>query len=135
MGGHVTNTVSRSICQHIYLLCWHLGDCTSLTGALCLEHDVHRSIHTSCFGSMPVMGGSQDEERMKKAVNLVPTHKELNAMLARTPAEEALFDRLDAELQWPQIPLGKVTLDCGLLVSAFSMRLHYCCSRHGTCAL
>ena len=44
---------------------------------------------------------------MKKAVNVVPTHKELNAMLARTPAEETLFNNLDAELQWPQIPLGK----------------------------
>lgn len=45
---------------------------------------------------------------MKKAMNVVPSHRELNAMLARTPAEEALFNRLDAELQWPQIPLGEI---------------------------
>ena len=52
----------------------------------------------------------QDEERMKRAVNVVPSHRELNAMMARNPAEEELFNRLDAELPWPQIPLG--TLGC-----------------------
>ena len=48
----------------------------------------------------------QDEERMKRAVNVVPSHSELNAMMARNPAEEELFNRLDAELPWPQIQLG-----------------------------
>lgn len=49
----------------------------------------------------------QDEERMKKATNVVPSHQQLNALLARTPDEEALFNKLDAELQWPQIPVGE----------------------------
>ena len=43
----------------------------------------------------------QDEERLKKAVNTVPTHAELNAMLARSEEERAKFDRMDAELWWP----------------------------------
>lgn len=43
----------------------------------------------------------QDEERLKKAVNAVPSRQELNAMLARSEAEQVEFDRLDRELSWP----------------------------------
>ena len=44
---------------------------------------------------------AQDEERLKKAVNQVPTNEELNAMLARSETELQLFNRLDQELEWP----------------------------------
>ena len=43
----------------------------------------------------------QDEERLKKAVNQVPTNEELNGMIARSKDELQLFNRLDAELAWP----------------------------------
>ena len=43
----------------------------------------------------------QDEERLKKAVNQVPSHEELNAMVARSEPELALFNQMDAELDWP----------------------------------
>lgn len=43
----------------------------------------------------------QDEERLKKAVNAVPSREELNAVLARSEAERVEFDRLDRELSWP----------------------------------
>jgi hypothetical protein len=43
----------------------------------------------------------QDEERMKKALNEVPSHAELNAMLARTEEERQLWDKMDAEHEWP----------------------------------
>ncbi len=43
----------------------------------------------------------QDEERLKKAVNAVPSRQELNAQLARSEAERVEFDRLDRELSWP----------------------------------
>ncbi|BDA42833.1 ATP-dependent helicase BRM [Coccomyxa sp. Obi] len=43
----------------------------------------------------------QDEERLKKAVNAVPSRQELNAQLARSEAERVEFDRLDCELSWP----------------------------------
>ena len=39
----------------------------------------------------------QDQDRSTKAVNTVPTPHELNEMLARTPEEMALFERLDKE--------------------------------------
>jgi SWI/SNF-related matrix-associated actin-dependent regulator of chromatin subfamily A protein 2/4 len=42
-----------------------------------------------------------DTARAGVAANDVPTHAAVNAMLARTPEEEALFNRLDAELDWP----------------------------------
>lgn len=45
--------------------------------------------------------GVQDEERLKKAVNAVPSRQELNAQLARSEAELVEFDRLDHELSWP----------------------------------
>ena len=51
--------------------------------------------------------GLQDEERMKKAVNKVPTPAELNRMLARTPKEVDLFDKLDAQPGWPIVPSGQ----------------------------
>lgn len=44
---------------------------------------------------------------MKKAVNKVPTLAELNRMLARTAKEVDLFDKLDAQGDWPVIPTGK----------------------------
>ena len=43
----------------------------------------------------------QDEERLKKAVNQVPSHEELNAMVARSEPELQLFNQMDAELDWP----------------------------------
>ena len=43
----------------------------------------------------------QDEERLKKAVNQVPSHEELNAMVARSESELQLFNQMDAELDWP----------------------------------
>ena len=43
----------------------------------------------------------QDEERLKKAVNAVPSRQELNGQLARSEAERVEFDRLDRELSWP----------------------------------
>ena len=45
--------------------------------------------------------GSQDEERLKKAVNQVPSNEELNAMVARSAGELELFNQLDRELEWP----------------------------------
>ncbi|KAK9816457.1 hypothetical protein WJX72_000543 [[Myrmecia] bisecta] len=49
----------------------------------------------------------QDEERLKRAVNHVPSHAELNAMVARSEEERLAFDRMDAELQWPLPPLDE----------------------------
>lgn len=43
---------------------------------------------------------------MKKAVNKVPTPAELNRLLARSPKEVDLFDKLDAQLPWPSLPSG-----------------------------
>ena len=43
----------------------------------------------------------QDEDRLKKAVNSVPSHAELNVMLARSEEERVRFDRMDANLDWP----------------------------------
>ncbi len=43
----------------------------------------------------------QDEERTKRALNVVPTLEELNAATARTPEELTLFNRLDHEWDWP----------------------------------
>ena len=55
--------------------------------------------------STPLLNASsavaQDEERLKKAVNQVPTNEELNAMLSRSETELQLFNRLDQELEWP----------------------------------
>lgn len=48
----------------------------------------------------------QDEERMKKAVNKVPTAAEMNRMLARSPQEVDLFDKMDARSDWPTVPTG-----------------------------
>ena len=44
---------------------------------------------------------AQDEERLTKATNSVPSHAELNAMVARSEEERQTFDRMDAELPWP----------------------------------
>lgn len=49
---------------------------------------------------------AQDEDRLKRAVNTVPTHAELNAMLARSEQERLIFDHLDRTLAWPE-PAGK----------------------------
>lgn len=49
----------------------------------------------------------QDEERMKKAVNKIPTPAELNRLLARTPREVDLFDKLDAQPDWPVLSTGE----------------------------
>ncbi len=45
--------------------------------------------------------GPQDEERLKKALNQVPSNEELNAMLARSADELVLFNRLDRDMEWP----------------------------------
>ena len=39
----------------------------------------------------------QEEDRLKKAVNAVPSPAELNAMIARSPEEEAQFAAMDAQ--------------------------------------
>ena len=57
----------------------------------------------------------QDEERLKKALNQVPTNEELNAMIARSEVELQLFDRLDAELAWPDQE-GKPPPECLILL-------------------
>ena len=44
---------------------------------------------------------------MTKAVNKVPTPAELNRLLARTPKEVDLFDKLDAQPDWPHLPNSK----------------------------
>ena len=43
---------------------------------------------------------------MKKAVNKVPTAAELNRMLARNDKEVEIFDKMDAQPEWPTIPSG-----------------------------
>lgn len=43
----------------------------------------------------------QDEERTKVGLNQVPSLPEMNQMLARTPQELELFEKLDKELEWP----------------------------------
>ena len=54
-------------------------------------------------GARACGAGAQDEERLKKAINTVPTHAELNAMVARGEPEREAFDRMDAELSWPSL--------------------------------
>lgn len=44
---------------------------------------------------------AQDEERLKKAVNQVPSNEDLNVMIARSEQELRLFNQLDRELDWP----------------------------------
>ena len=60
-------------------------------------------------------------------MNEVPSHRALNAMLARTSDEEALFNKLDAELQWPQIPLGEPSDSGAVEMSRASATLQKCC--------
>ncbi|KAK9785522.1 hypothetical protein WJX73_005391 [Symbiochloris irregularis] len=43
----------------------------------------------------------QDEERTKVGLNEVPSLQEMNKMLARTPEELELFEKLDHEIEWP----------------------------------
>lgn len=50
----------------------------------------------------PPWRGAQDEDRLKRAVNAVPTHAERNAALARSEQERLIFDHLDASLPWPE---------------------------------
>jgi len=57
----------------------------------------------------------QDEERMKKAVNKVPSPAELNRLLARSAKEVDLFDKLDAQPIWPIMPTGTSTPPPSLL--------------------
>jgi hypothetical protein len=45
-----------------------------------------------------------DEERLKRAQNVVPAWSELNRSWARTPEEFQLFERLDRELQVGRAP-------------------------------
>lgn len=49
---------------------------------------------------------------MTKAVNKVPTPAELNRMLARTPKEVDLFDKLDAQPDWPYLPNSTRSFPC-----------------------
>lgn len=58
------------------------------------------AIGESPFADAPA-AGLQDEERLKKAVNQVPSNEELNAMVARSEDELVLFNQLDREMQWP----------------------------------
>lgn len=72
----------------------------------------------------------QDEERLKKAVNQVPTNEELNAMIARSEAELQLFHRLDAELAWPDQE-GKPPPECFIrLHSSLNKSVHKSCGMH-----
>ena len=41
----------------------------------------------------------QDEDRLKRARNVVPSWSELNRQLARSEEEFQLFERMDAELE------------------------------------
>ena len=50
--------------------------------------------------SLPKAWGMQDEERTKQGLNEVPAPSEMNAMLARSPEELELFERMDAEMPW-----------------------------------
>ena len=52
-----------------------------------------------------------DADRLAAASNVVPTHGEVNARLARTPEERALYDRMDAELDWPDAVRGRGLAD------------------------
>lgn len=42
---------------------------------------------------------TQDEDRLRRAENVVPPLEELNRMLARGPDEFELFQKMDRELQ------------------------------------
>ena len=42
----------------------------------------------------------QDEDRAKQGLNEVPSSSDMNAMLARSPNELQLFERMDAEMPW-----------------------------------
>eukprot|EP01025_Chloroclados_australasicus_P051112 TRINITY_DN5944_c0_g3_i1.p1 TRINITY_DN5944_c0_g3~~TRINITY_DN5944_c0_g3_i1.p1 ORF type:complete len:428 (-),score=39.21 TRINITY_DN5944_c0_g3_i1:276-1559(-) len=42
-----------------------------------------------------------DETRLSVANNEVPSHEELNAMIARSDSELKIFNKMDVELQWP----------------------------------
>ena len=42
----------------------------------------------------------QDEDRAKQGLNEVPSPGDMNAMLARSPEELQLFERMDAEMPW-----------------------------------
>ncbi len=69
---------------------------------------------------------------MKKAVNVVPTNSELNACLARSDDEKVLFDRLDAELEWPAESTG-VGRSCRVLLPSRSS--HSCPALPSFCVL
>jgi hypothetical protein len=40
----------------------------------------------------------------------VPTHAQLNAMVARGEAEREEFDRMDAQLEWPSLEGARACL-------------------------
>ena len=52
----------------------------------------------------------QDEDRTQQGFNSVPDAAEMNTMLARGSDEFALFERMDAEMAWPQPASGKALL-------------------------
>ena len=49
----------------------------------------------------------QDEDKLQRAHNEVPTHDELNQRLARSEAELATFRAIDADMDCTNTPLGK----------------------------
>lgn len=49
-----------------------------------------------------------DSKRSLRSGADVPSHAELNRMLARSPDELEVFDHLDATLDWPGQPLSRL---------------------------
>lgn len=52
----------------------------------------------------------QDEDKLQRAHNEVPTNDELNQRLARSEAELAIFRAIDAEMDSASVPMGKYLL-------------------------
>ena len=47
---------------------------------------------------------TQDEDRLKQAVNQVQSHAQLNAQLARSPEELSAWEAIDRDQLWPGDP-------------------------------
>ena len=54
----------------------------------------------------------QDEDKLQRAHNEVPTDDELNQRLARSEAELATFRAIDAEMDSASVPMGKFLSSC-----------------------
>ena len=77
----------------------------------------------------------QDEDKLQRAHNEVPTHDELNQRLARSEAELATFRAIDADMDCTNTPLGEhpilgsccQTLPGAATLSHECSTLGYCC--------